>query len=115
MERTVRQISSLFGTGAAFAIEGGDEQVVMVQEVYTSKVRDLDLTELSAAVQHRLTREFEIPARNVLLVRPGTVRRTTSGKLQRDLMRRMFLKGTIKPLHAVLDPAVSELVAGRGC
>jgi acyl-CoA synthetase (AMP-forming)/AMP-acid ligase II len=118
VERTVRQISSLFGTGAAFAVDQGaeqSEQVVMVQEVRTSKARDLDLPELAAAVQRQLSREFEIPARNVLLVRPGTVRRTTSGKLQRDLMRRMFLKGTIKPLHAVIDPGLRDLVAaGRG-
>lgn len=111
VERTVRQISSLFGSGTAFAVESGREQVVVVQEVRTSHDRDLDLPGLTAAVQRQVTREFEIPARNVLLVRPGTVRRTTSGKLQRDAMRRMFLGGSLRPLHAVLDPAVSDLVA----
>lgn len=113
VERTVRQISSLFGSGTAFAVESGREQVVVVQEVRTSHDRDLDLPKLTAAVQRQVTREFEIPARNVLLVRPGTVRRTTSGKLQRDAMRKMFLGGSLRPLHAVLDPAVSELVDAR--
>jgi acyl-CoA synthetase (AMP-forming)/AMP-acid ligase II len=110
VERTVKQISSLFGSGTAFAVESGREQVVVVQEVRKSHDRDLDLPALTAAVQRQVTREFEIPARNVVLVRPGTVRRTTSGKLQRDAMRRMFLGGSLRPLHAVLDPAVSALV-----
>ncbi|MGX9226560.1 hypothetical protein ACWV95_10090 [Streptomyces albus] len=48
----------------------------------------------------------------MLLVRPGTVRRTTSGKLQRGAMRQMFLAGQIRPLHEVVAPEVRRLVAG---
>ncbi|EDY49842.1 hypothetical protein SSCG_02870 [Streptomyces clavuligerus] len=44
-------------------------------------------------------------------MRPGTIRRTTSGKIQRTLMRRLFASGAVVPLHAVLDPAVRALVA----
>jgi hypothetical protein len=37
------------------------------------------------------------------------VRRTTSGKIQRVVMRDRFLAGEITPVYADLDPAVSAL------
>ena len=61
--------------------------------------------------QRAVSKEFEVPAGNVVLVRPGTIRRTTSGKIQRTLMRTLFLDGALEPLHQVLDPAVRGIVA----
>jgi len=46
-------------------------------------------------------------------VRPGTVRHTTSGKVERAAMRGLFLGGALVPLHASLVPEVRLLVAGR--
>ena len=54
-----------------------------------------------------------MPVGNVVLVRPGTLRRTTSGKTQRTLMRRLFLEDRLSPLFEVLDPQVENLVRPR--
>jgi hypothetical protein len=70
----------------------------------------LDLHGLAATAQRCIHQEFDIPAGNVLLVRPGTVRRTTSGKLQRAEMRRLLLDGGLRPIHQVLHPEVRELI-----
>jgi hypothetical protein len=39
-------------------------------------------------------------------LRIGTVRRTTSGKIQRTRMRELFQAGALDPVHEDLDPAV---------
>ncbi|MET9684263.1 fatty acyl-AMP ligase [Streptomyces coeruleorubidus] len=98
------------GAGAVFAVETDREHLIVVQEVRTSSV-STDLRTLATSVQSFIGREFNIPAGNVLLVRPGTIRKTTSGKIQRTLMKQLFLKGQITPLYEVLEPAVRELVA----
>ncbi|MFG3255680.1 fatty acyl-AMP ligase [Streptomyces sp. NPDC048172] len=114
IERSVQRVSALFGSSAAFSVESGGDHVVVVQEVRTGRDFDAELTSLAAAVQTCVAKEFEVAAENVLLVRPGTVRRTTSGKLQRTAMRRLFLDGQIQPLHEVVAPEVRKLVAVDG-
>ncbi|MFD9129392.1 fatty acyl-AMP ligase [Kitasatospora sp. NPDC059571] len=110
IERTVQRVSLLFGSGAAFSVDTGREQVVLVQEVRMGTRGEVDLEALAAEVQQCISAEFGVAAGNVVLVRPGTVRRTTSGKMQRGVMRKLFLNGEIRPLHQVLDPDLSELV-----
>ncbi|MFJ1705663.1 fatty acyl-AMP ligase [Kitasatospora sp. NPDC088346] len=112
IERAVQQLSSSFGPGVVFEVEPGRPHMVVVQEVRTAGRFDLDLAQLTMSVRQCVSREFEVRAGNVLLVRPGTVRRTTSGKLERGTMRRLFLSGRLKALHQVVEPAVAELVAG---
>jgi acyl-CoA synthetase (AMP-forming)/AMP-acid ligase II len=111
IERSVQRVSALFGSSAAFAVESDRDHVVVVQEVRTGSGFEAELASLSAAVRMCVSKEFEVAAENVLLVRPGTVRRTTSGKLQRTAMRQLFLDGRIQPLHEVLHPEVRELVS----
>lgn len=114
VENAVRGLDpTAFGAGAVFAVDTDREHLVVVHEVRPSALADQDLQRAAATVQALVSREFSVPAGNVLLVRPGTVRRTTSGKIQRTLMRRLFLDGAVTPLHAVLDPAVRELVGAR--
>ncbi|MHA6763593.1 fatty acyl-AMP ligase [Streptacidiphilus sp. PAMC 29251] len=114
VERTVQQVSVLFNSSAIFSVESEHDQVVVVQEVRSGATFDADLPELVAAVQHCLSQEFELAVRNVVLVRPGTVRRTTSGKLRREAMRRLFLAGRLQLLYQVVDPEVGLLMAAAG-
>ncbi|MFP3991482.1 fatty acyl-AMP ligase [Streptomyces sp. E11-3] len=111
LERTVQQVSALFGSGTAFAVPGERERIVVVQELRARSRYDIDLDELSTVVQKRLSEEYEVSTGGVLLVRPGTVRRTSSGKVQRAAMRQLFLRGELKPLHQRIDPEVERLLA----
>ncbi|WP_327371071.1 fatty acyl-AMP ligase [Streptomyces sp. NBC_01217] len=115
VERAVQASDEVFGTGAGavFAVETDREHLVAVQEVRPHSV-STDLHTLASGVQSFISKEFSIPAGNVLLVRPGTVRKTTSGKIQRTLMRKLFLEGQITALYEVLEPAVRELITSAG-
>ncbi|MFF1421109.1 fatty acyl-AMP ligase [Streptomyces sp. NPDC058280] len=112
VERAVHSVDKAFatGAGAVFAVETDREHLVAIQEVRPGSI-STDLHTVASGVQSFISKEFSIPAGNILLVRPGTVRKTTSGKIQRTLMRKLFLEGKIPALYEVLEPAVRELVA----
>jgi acyl-CoA synthetase (AMP-forming)/AMP-acid ligase II len=103
LERTVQRVSTLFGTGTAFGVPGERERVVLVQELRTHRQYALDLEALAEDVRRCIAEEFEVALGGVLLVRPGTVRRTSSGKVERAAMRRLFLSGGLRPLYQHLD------------
>ncbi|MEU7600778.1 fatty acyl-AMP ligase [Streptomyces sp. NPDC041003] len=96
-----------FGAGAAFSVDAGGEQLVLVQEVRGAG--SAELRTVAQRIQALIGKEFEIPAGNVLLVRPGTIRRTSSGKVQRTLMRKLFLDGVMRGEYEVLTPDVFAL------
>ncbi|MGI5479602.1 fatty acyl-AMP ligase [Streptomyces lavendofoliae] len=111
LERTAQRVSALFGPATAFAVPGARERIVILQELRAGSRYDTDLAGLVTAVQQQLREEYEVTTGGVLLVRPGTVRRTTSGKVERAAMRRLFLRGEVTALHQRVDPEVQRLVA----
>lgn len=110
VEHSVQRVSALFGSGTAFAVPGERERIVIVQELRTRSRYDVDYPALTASVRSCLAEEFEVQAGGVLLVRPGTVRRTTSGKVERATMRQLFLDGRLQPLHEEIEPELDVLV-----
>ncbi|GLF94850.1 fatty acyl-AMP ligase [Streptomyces yaizuensis] len=97
--------------GVAFGVGTPQESVVLVHEVRPG-TPESELPDVATAVSRRLTRSFGLPVRNVVLVRRGTVRRTTSGKIRRTALRDRFLAGDVPVLHAELEPALRTAPAG---
>jgi fatty-acyl-CoA synthase len=77
------------GNVIAFGMEGykGKESVVVVAEC-----RGGDLDAIRGAVHHRTLEVCGLPPRDVLLVKPGTLPKTSSGKLQRAKCRELYLE-----------------------
>jgi acyl-CoA synthetase (AMP-forming)/AMP-acid ligase II len=95
--------------GAAFGVAAPDERIVLVHEI-RPRVPGSELPAIAAAVTRRLAVTAGTPVRNIMLVRRGTVRRTTSGKIQRGVTRARFLAGEIVPLYANLEPDILAIV-----
>jgi acyl-CoA synthetase (AMP-forming)/AMP-acid ligase II len=83
--------------GAAFSVPGhnDEEQLVLVQEVERTFRRQIAIEEIIASIREAVAREHEIAAREIVLIRTGSLPKTTSGKIQRRLTRQMFLAGTL--------------------
>jgi acyl-CoA synthetase (AMP-forming)/AMP-acid ligase II len=83
--------------GAAFSVPGrnDEEQLVLVQEVERTFRRQIAIEEMIASIREAITREHEIAAREIVLIRTASLPKTTSGKIQRRLARQMFLAGTL--------------------
>jgi acyl-CoA synthetase (AMP-forming)/AMP-acid ligase II len=55
------------------------------------------MDEIVASIREAIAKEHELTARAVVLIRTGSLPKTTSGKLQRQLTRQMFLAGSLLP------------------
>ncbi|WP_435217445.1 fatty acyl-AMP ligase [Streptomyces sp. bgisy034] len=116
IEQAVQESGDAFrrGGGAVFSVPDETSErahVVVVQELRAWATSDEEaLARLATSVQALLSRQFQLPAVSVVLVRPGAIRKTTSGKTQRTLMRRLFLDGGLPVLHQRLAPAVVALL-----
>ncbi len=98
------------GYGAAFGAphKDGSERVVVVQEIAAGRRQAIDAAELTAAIREAIVEAHEVAVADVVLVMPGSVPRTTSGKIQRGLARQMWQDGRFAPLVASPTPKDEE-------
>jgi len=84
--------------GAVFSVltENTEEKIVLVQEVERVHRRDLEIDEIIGCIREAVVNEHEIALDSILLIRPGSIPKTTSGKIQRNLARRMWLQNSFK-------------------
>jgi len=104
------------GGAAAFPVDvGGEERLVLVLEV-ERQARPRSPEEAEAvftAVRRAMAEEHECHVHEVVLVPPGGVPRTTSGKVQRRGCRALFLEGGLEVLgRSRLDESPATPVAG---
>lgn len=78
------------GRCAAFAKSHGDAIVLLVEPN-----GDVDPGDLPRRVRNAVANAVGIVPREVVVLAPGTVRKTTSGKLQRSAMRALYVRGAL--------------------
>lgn len=86
------------GCGAAFSIpNGGEEQLVVVQEVNTHE--PVDLKALLKTIRRAVTEKHDLPIHQVVFLKPKSIPKTSSGKIQRHACRLGYLSGTLETLE----------------
>ncbi|HEY0738300.1 MAG TPA: amino acid adenylation domain-containing protein, partial [Herpetosiphonaceae bacterium] len=86
------------GSGAAVAVEvGGEERLVIVQEVERQH-RKADPETVIGAIRQAVAQEHDLHVYAVVLLRHGTIPKTSSGKIQRHACRAGFLNGTLETM-----------------
>jgi acyl-CoA synthetase (AMP-forming)/AMP-acid ligase II len=81
---------------AAFAVEfRGFERLVIVQEVERSYLRKLNMNEIVDSFHEAVTAEYGLQVYSTVLVKPGSIPKTSSGKIQRHACRAKFLTGNL--------------------
>lgn len=99
LELTVERSDSSLqaGCGAAFSIDaGGEDRLVIVQE--SSTRTDKDLARAFRMISQRIVEEHEIAPYAVVLIRAGTIPKTSSGKIQRHACKAAYLKNELHVL-----------------
>lgn len=85
------------GQGTAFSVqEEGPEQVVIVQELKRTWLRDA--TDILSAIRGHVGEQHGIAVDAVVLVRQGSIPKTSSGKVQRYETRAAFVAGTLEAI-----------------
>jgi 8-amino-7-oxononanoate synthase len=99
LEYTVEEATPLVRAGslAAFAVDhDGRERVVVVAELERGRRDRAEIVAAFEKIRSRLAREHEVSAEAIVFVRPNSVPKTSSGKIQRHACRRQFLEGTLE-------------------
>jgi acyl-CoA synthetase (AMP-forming)/AMP-acid ligase II len=103
--------------GAVFMVGGGDgvdaDPVVVAVHETRERLDEEGLHRLAVAMKQSVAEEFGVPVGAVALVRPRSIRRTTSGKIQRSAMRELYLTGEWEPLCLNEDPRLTSALAGH--
>jgi acyl-CoA synthetase (AMP-forming)/AMP-acid ligase II len=87
--------------GAVFSVLGeSEEKLVLVQEVERTQRRALDIEEIIGSIREAVANEHEIALDSIVLIAPGEIPKTTSGKIQRNLARAMWLQNLFRPIDA---------------
>ena len=95
IERTVEECNAALrpACGAAFSVEtGGEERLVVVQEVDRHQE---NLDDLIGVIVQSVVEDHEIQPHAVVLLKSGSIPKTSSGKIQRHACRKGFLDQTL--------------------
>ncbi len=93
------------GSTAAFAVEmEGQERLAVIVERRPRSRSDIGdgIESVAPAVRRAVAEEHEVQVHAVVLVPPGTVLKTSSGKVQRRACRDLFLAGRLSTLGVSL-------------
>jgi amino acid adenylation domain-containing protein len=105
------------GTVAFSLLEvDGEERLVIVHEV--ARDASTDLSDIAKTIRGAVASGHELSLHDVVLVAPGSVPKTSSGKVQRGLCRSLYQDGRLKvlatfPLVSTKGPAPSSELTDR--
>lgn len=82
------------GGCAAFSVDGAEgEELVLAAELERTALRGTDSDRILADIRRAVSAEHDLRTGRIVLLRPGVLPRTTSGKIRRREARRMYLAG----------------------
>jgi acyl-CoA synthetase (AMP-forming)/AMP-acid ligase II len=83
-------------SGAAFSIDfKGSERLVIIQEVERSYLRKLNVQEIVGNVRQAVIAHHGLDIYATVLIKTGSIPKTSSGKIRRQACRTAFLAGTL--------------------
>ncbi|MCC5661303.1 amino acid adenylation domain-containing protein [Nostoc sp. XA010] len=81
---------------AAFSVDVADEEkLAVVVELKRSHLRSFDVEEVARAIRQAVAENSELQVYGILLLKPGSILKTSSGKIQRQACRTSFLNGSL--------------------
>jgi acyl transferase domain-containing protein/acyl-CoA synthetase (AMP-forming)/AMP-acid ligase II/acyl carrier protein len=106
IEQTVEKSHPLLHAsgGAAFSIDqDGEERLVVVQEVQrqvlSPPAHSSPFDEIVAAIRQAIAEEHELQVSAIALIMPGSLPKTSSGKVQRRAIREAYLDSSLAIIH----------------
>lgn len=104
IERTAQLAHEAVETGVAFSIQkDGREELVVVHQVAREHRRG-DLSPVIRAIRSAVVEEHDIDPHAIVLLRPGALPITSSGKVQRHECRAKFERGELDELARWTQP-----------
>jgi acyl-CoA synthetase (AMP-forming)/AMP-acid ligase II len=85
---------------AAFSVldERNTESLVLVQEIDRAHRHHFNAEEINECIRREVTAAHGIAVHDIALIAPATLPKTTSGKVQRSLIRQLWMEGRLQLL-----------------
>ncbi len=115
IEVTVERAHPLIREGytASFSVqENGFDQLIIAAERKRYYAEETDYEDVVQAIQGAVVARHGIPATEILLLKPGVIAKTTSGKIQRSKCRAEYLEGSLRTVARRRMIAQQPLPAG---
>lgn len=96
IEKTVEESHNALrkGCSAVFSIESNDEEkLVVVQEIKKQSVAmGVPLVDVLSSIRRSVIANHDVTPDDIVLIKAGTIQKTSSGKIQRQLTKSKYLK-----------------------
>ncbi|MGB8192923.1 MAG: AMP-binding protein, partial [Chitinophagaceae bacterium] len=102
IEYTVENSHPVLHTGraAAFTVEADeDQQLVIVQEINRHYMKGFAAGEVMGAIREAVAQEHGLQVQAVVLIKPSSIPKTSSGKIQRHQCKIQFAEGGLEVVH----------------
>jgi len=100
------------GCSAAFAIAGEDgERLILVAEINRERRNSVVVDEVAESIRQAILLEHEIDISEITLIRPGSLPKTSSGKIQRGAIRSAFLSENLETVYCWRPPVKRQVSA----
>ncbi len=101
--------------GVAFSVDvAGEEHLVIVQEVERQYLKH-DFNEVFQAARQAIAEQHELQVYSIVLIKTGSIPKTSSGKVQRRATRESFLEGSLEVVSSwtldVQEPQTAQTSA----
>jgi acyl-CoA synthetase (AMP-forming)/AMP-acid ligase II len=91
--------------GIAFSVTvDNSEKLVIVYEIKRSVIEVIEPDEIRNKIKEAIFQFHSIRVHEVVLVDPSSIPKTSSGKLQRSLCRKMYLESNLKEIKLMAQP-----------
>lgn len=92
------------GGGAAFSIDNqGNEVLVIVYEVKRKYLKQTNMEELKTIIRDTVIKKHGLAVYDIVFIEQSSFPKTTSGKLQRRLCKKLYLEGKLEIIKAETD------------
>jgi acyl-CoA synthetase (AMP-forming)/AMP-acid ligase II len=113
IEQTVEQSNPVLQQGctAAFSVElNGQERLMVACEVERTSRRNLDVDEVVATIRKAVSQQHDLEVYGVLLLKTGTIPKTSSGKIQRHACKAGFLAESLSVVGSSILSHTDDLI-----
>lgn len=103
IERSVAECSPAFksNSGAAFSVEiDGTERLVVAHEINHHRLEEYTVQKIVASAKRAVAEHHQLQLHALILIRPTSLQRTTSGKIQRVAMKQAYLANQLNVLES---------------
>lgn len=108
IENNIERSHPLLRTGSsvAFAIEQANTECLVIVTEVKSNLAHHDIDAIFTAIRQTIAEQHSLRVYAIVLIPLRTLKKTTSGKVRRRLIRDLYINGQLKSVHTWLDKAV---------